>query len=291
MITHHVEAVVYVAVLWLPAQRKAPLAAVAGVLLGEPVVPPALTQRVVGGPVAAHRRQLALVPAELIVGLDVDTRAKARSDTEHRRGQHGLLELHAGTCQGLVVVGVGVVDATGHEQAFTPVDHLVAQARADPLPAHVEAFAHPQVQQASLEGEVVAGVVTQPVAADALWGVERQRAGGIGGSEVADPGPARHEGEVFGHLQQQLMGTLEVVGEQVAAVVVQVALVRHAGTLRQAAGGHVVPGRPLVDQVAAPRLGTQAHACGDRGVEGAIEGFGFKGEPHCQWGCAHDDKA
>jgi len=87
------------------------------------------------------------------------------------------------------------------------------------------------------------------------------------------------------------MGALEVVGEQVAAVVVQVALVRHAGALRQAAGGHVVPGRPLVDQVAAPRLRPQAHACGDRGIEGAGQGFGFKGEPHCQRGCAHDGKA
>lgn len=48
------------------------------------------------------------------------------------------------------------------------------------------------------------------------------------------------------------MGALEVVGEHVAAVVVQVALVGHAGALRQAAGGRVVPGRSLVDQVAAP---------------------------------------
>jgi len=44
VITHHVEAIVDVAVFRLPAQRKAPLAAVAGVLFGEPVVSPALAQ-------------------------------------------------------------------------------------------------------------------------------------------------------------------------------------------------------------------------------------------------------
>ncbi|PAV72398.1 hypothetical protein WR25_15965 [Diploscapter pachys] len=225
VVAHHVHAHVEVAVLGLPAQRKPPLAAVAGVLVVETVRLHALAERGGVRPVAAHRRQFALVPGELVIGLDVDPGPQPRGDAEHRRRQHGFLELHARARQGLHIVGVGVVDTTLHEQAFAPVDHLVAQPGAYALIAHVEALAHPQVEQARLELEVITCRTGQAVATHVRRCVEGQRTRRVAGGEVANPAAPGHEGEILGHLEQQLVSALQVVGEQVALVVVEIALV------------------------------------------------------------------
>ncbi|MNZ60625.1 hypothetical protein D3C78_786980 [compost metagenome] len=63
------------------------------------------------------------------------------------------------------------------------------------------------------------------------------------------------------------MGAFDVVGEQVTLVVVQVALITNARSLCQATTGRVVSGSAGIDQIAGLRIGAQAHAQGDGGIE------------------------
>ena len=90
--------------------------------------------------------------------------------------------------------------------------HRITQACPYPLSTQVKVLAHPEIQQASLECKVVAGVVAEPIAADTFGRVERQGTRSIS-DEVANLGAPRHGGYFFRHLQQQLLSALEVVGE------------------------------------------------------------------------------
>ncbi|MNF66285.1 hypothetical protein D3C85_740090 [compost metagenome] len=162
---------------------------------------------------------------------------------------------------------------------------------------HIEALAHPQIEQARLELQLVTRVIGQPVAADIRahglpelrFGTQRPR--GVGGGEVTLPAAARHEGEVLGELQHQFVNALDVIGEQVALVVVQVALIANPGDGRiQTSTRSAVPGRTGVDQIAPLRLGAHPHAPANGGIERTADILRLEGEAHGQRCCAGNDQ-
>jgi hypothetical protein len=199
------------------------------------------------------RREAVGLPLELVVGLDVHSAAEVGGDRQRRRGQEGLLQLHAGRGQALQVHRHVGVDAADHEQALAPAHHLVAEAHAAAALAEVEFLAHPQVVEAH-------------VLADRLLGVAVERgARGVVGDEVVQPAHPAHELPLVGKAQQQLVRALEVGGEQVALVVVEIAVVAVApyrGVGIGAAGGGLIA---VVAALAA--LHALAEARGQRGIE------------------------
>ena len=218
----------------------------------EQVVPP-LVERVRHREVGPRRREAVGLPLELVVGLEVEPAAEVGGDRQRRRGQEGLLELHAGRGQALQVHRHVGVDAADHEQALAPAHHLVAEAHAAAALADVEFLAHPQVVQAH-------------VLADRALGVTIERgARGVVGDEVVQPAHPAHELPLVGEAQQQLVRALEVGGEEVALVVVEVAVVAvgpHRGI------GIAAAGRGNVAVVAAlAALHALAEARGQRGIE------------------------
>ncbi len=270
LVVQHVGAKVERSALRLVAQRHAPLPAVPGLGLDEPVGVVARAEAVGGGPVAARGGHVVAVPVRLHVGLDIEAVAQSAGDAHHRRGQQHLLELGAGLRGAHHVHRVRAVDAAGQEQAFAPVDHLVADAHARALVSDVEGLAHPQVQQPGLEPQVTARIRRQPVPQPG-GRARSQVAGGIGGGEVLDPVHPPEKGDVGRQLQQQFVAALEVGGEGVALGVVEVALVAQGRGGRQAARGCPVASGACVDEGAGRVLHANAGADGDRRVEAAAE--------------------
>ena len=277
VVGHGVEAEIELRVGRLPAYRRAVLARVLGVALGDAVGGVALAQAVELRPVAAGRREVVVVPLGLHVGLDIDAIAQAGRETDDGGRQEDFLELRARLRQTHDVHGVGLVDTAGQEQRLAPADHLVTDADAGALLADREFLAHPQIKNARLEFEVGARLVGQGGGIAVRAGRRADVAGRLRRREVAQPADPAHELPVVGHLEQQLVRALEVSRESIALLVVDVALVANAGN-RGAALGCTAAAGTAHNQTAGRALGADADPGRDRRVETAGNALGFEGE-------------
>ncbi|MNR26867.1 hypothetical protein D3C85_1441070 [compost metagenome] len=109
---------------------------------------------------AADAVDLGLAPFVLVVSLQTYVIGHADLAEQLAHRQEDLLDLDPG---GIGLGGVGRAlragDAVGDVQAFTPTDHLVAQAQVDVVPAQVPAAVYIGVEQTYITSVLVDGLL------------------------------------------------------------------------------------------------------------------------------------
>src|SRR5690554_323478 len=186
------------------------------------------------------------VPFELVEGFHAQVFGQALGQVEHLDRQQTFLQLGARTAESGSVDRVDGVDAVLDEDTLTPADHLAAETDVTRVLTDEIVVIDEGVQQLDT------GTLLQRVTAGVIDIVETLAA--ILGFEVI-PVVATDKGTGIAVAQFQIVGALEDLGEHIAFLVVQTAVVRST------CGGfttHIaMPVQPLV-----PPCG--GHACTDR---------------------------
>ncbi|CAJ0685264.1 hypothetical protein R82526_02579 [Ralstonia mannitolilytica] len=230
-------------------------------------------------PVAAHRRQVALVPVALNVPFYIDPMPKAGGNTHNWRRQNKFLDLCTWLRRPVDIDGVRRIDAADLENTLAPTDDLVPDADSRLLVTDTELLADPKIEQPSLEANIAAGIRCKPATDIGRRSGKRVLSAGCSSSArarvVVHPGAAGHDREPLRrHFQQQLVATLEVRRKGIAFVVVDVALVAKAADLPETPTARAGPGGWVISrrhEVFALRCRANTNPRGDCRIEAPLD--------------------